>query len=456
MDPVNHPHESGQAKQYINTQSQHGFPGHAGNYSSTGTGDANSLRSMLPGNYAKSKGSSSAFFVSTAPTTADTATILRTSVGSSFSAHLTPFGHNKQETDAATTSTHSKGATTKAAMPCICCWASIQDLTRHYPKCSYIKGDWAFWAYPYTLEILRDGEAFTNHIKSFKPDEKRIEIISARPKPYVSARIWATQYPKHAIIRQLVNTVFEYFNANPGLADQWKALNNDELIPILNSDVDVRKVLNLSSMMLRRRTAPGSDRLVEEVSIDQHQRIFRADATVVTKSSSTQSDISSKRRRRNDTPNPYTALEIVNKDANVEIGDASFDSAELAAHQQQQLAGENQGRSFCSGGVIAHPPSLPRAPPPANAMPTVGTSIALGGQTEWMPAAPNNISSNPAEVLYGMQDYFTYRDGLQPPPQMPQTLLERQSVGAPTGANDLFSASYYYNPDDSDAIYWES
>lgn len=256
--------------------------------------------------------------------------------------------------------------------------------------------------------------------------------------------------------RQLVNIVFEYFIANPGLADQWKALNNGELIPNLNSGFNVREVLKLSSMMLRRRTAPGSDRWVKEVSIDQLQRIFRADATVFTKAS-TKSGVSSKKRRRTDTPVRYTALEIVNKDTNVEIGDARLDSAELAARQQQQLVEQNQERSLRFGGVVVHSPSASSTPTPANVVPTAHTPIALGGQTQRTFVVPNNISSNSAGVQYRQHYYSTDHSGLQPPPPMPQMLQQGQSVNVFTGGNELANASTNDdNLEGSHPDYWDS
>lgn len=177
------------------------------------------------------------------------------------------FGDNRQETDVATASTQPDGATTKTAMYCVRCWKPIKELTRHFPVCSYIKGDWAFWACPYTLEVFRDREAFINHIKSYKPDEKRIAVTISI---YVTARDWAMDFSEAAKTRQLVNTIFHYFNANPRLAEEWKALNGGELLPDLNNVADVGNILKQSSILRRRSPAE------EEVSIDKLGQVFRA------------------------------------------------------------------------------------------------------------------------------------------------------------------------------------
>ena len=176
------------------------------------------------------------------------------------------FGDSRQETDVATASTQLDGATTKPAMYCVCCWKPIKELTRHFPVCSYIKGDWAFWACPYTLEVFRNQEAFINHIKSYKSDEKRIAVTESI---YVTARDWAMDFSEAAKTRQLVNTIFHYFNANPRLAEEWKALHGGELLPDLNNVADVGNILKQSSIL--RRRSP-----VEEISIGNLQQVFRA------------------------------------------------------------------------------------------------------------------------------------------------------------------------------------
>lgn len=171
----------------------------------------------------------------------------------SSSAHSTVFGDNRQGTAATVASTESTSATPKSAMSCVCRWKSIDDLTRHYRKCSYIKGDWAFWACPYTLEgIFRDRQASINHIKSFKPVEKR---IAATETLHVTALDWAMDYTRDAKKRQLENTVLGYFDANPTLFEDWKYLNRGELIPdVVNAAdlADVDKILKLSSILRRR------------------------------------------------------------------------------------------------------------------------------------------------------------------------------------------------------------
>ena len=360
--------------------------------------------------------------------------------------------HKQEETAVATASTQANGSVKKAAMVCVCCWTPIQDLTRHYRTCSYIQGDWAFWACPYTLETLHDKEAFKNHIKSFKPDEKRIAVT---PNFYVTARTWAMRWSGAAKKRQLVNTVFAYFNDNPGLVDEWKALNNGELVPNLNNGVDVGEVLEQSSTMLRRRSTTGFGHLVEQLSIDELRDAFYAGNKAVTKTP-TELDAPSKKRRRNDTPVSFTALEFVNKEVKVKIGDARFNGAELAHHQQQQLGGQNPECSLGFGGVLVHSPSILGALAPVDAASTPHAPTTLGYQTQRTFFAPNNVSSNPAEVQYGLQNYLTNNSGVELPPAIPQRLQQRQGVDVPAGVKDPSSTSDDCNQEDDDLDYWIS
>ena len=253
------------SNQYTNAQDRHSLSGPAGNHNSTQTGYANSLRTMLSGSSTRSNIPSPTSFA-LASTTANTASTSRTSFGSSSSGYPMAFGDNRQETDVATASTQPDDATTKTAMCCVCCWKPKQELTKHYPRCPYIKGDWAFWACPYTLEVFRNQEAFINHIKSYKSDEKRIAVTESI---YVTARDWAMDFSEAAKTRQLVNTIFHYFNANPRLAEEWKALHSGELLPDLNNVGDVGEILKQSSILRRRSPT-------EEVSIGNLRQVFRA------------------------------------------------------------------------------------------------------------------------------------------------------------------------------------
>lgn len=323
-----------------------------GNYHSTDIGDANSPRTILSDTSTRSSVPSQDSFAS-ASTTANTASTSRTSLGLSSSAHSMASGHTRQETVVATASTQTGSANTKPTMYCVCCWKSNADLTRHYrERRLYIHGNWAFWACPYTSEVFGDQQAFINHMKSFKFDEKRIAVTQT---VYVTPRDWAVHFAEDAKKRQLVNTVLAYFCENPGLAREWKALNNGELVPDVNNVGDVGKILAQSSI-LRCRPPLGSAHSVQTVSIEQLRQLLQAGKAVV-----------------NSIPVPYNALQIVNRGSRVTIGDAHFDSAELAERQQQQLYREDQERSFRYGGIFVHSQSGTAALAPTNTSSTART-----------------------------------------------------------------------------------
>ena len=217
MSLADQSHESHGSNQYPNAQDRHSFSVPTDNYNIVENDDSNSLRTMLSGISTRSTGSSipSRTSLASASTTANTASTLRTSMGSSSS-------QLRQEADVATAPTQPDRATTKAVMYCVGCWEPKGGLTKHYHKCVYIQGNWAFWACPYTLEVFRDQQAFINHIKSFKPDEKRV----ARKQDYVTARDWAIEFSEDAKKRQLVNTIFAYFDDNPRLIEQLSTVES--------------------------------------------------------------------------------------------------------------------------------------------------------------------------------------------------------------------------------------
>lgn len=352
----------------------------------------------------------------------------------------------------ATSSTRPEGATEKAAMYCVCCWERKQELAKHPPRCPYIKGDWAFWACPYTFYVSHNREVFINHIKSFKPDEKRIEVTEAIS---VTARDWAIEFSEDAKKRQLVNTVFAYFNANPRLAKEWKAFNNDNLVPDLNNVANAGKIL-IQSSMLRRRFPRDPPRSAKEVSIDQLRQLFQVGTKAGAKTQA-QSDVSSNERQLNSTPVRYNALKIVNKDAQVAIGDAHFGSDELAERQQQQLNGHNQERSLRYGGVFVHSRSGTEALAPTNTSPTACTPSTSANQTQEPYSVPNNVSSNPSAAQYGLQNNFIAHGGSELPPPVPQTLQQTQSANVLAGADGPSNASVDYSSDgDVDQAFWES
>lgn len=335
-----------------------------------------------------------------------------------------------------TSSTRPDSATEKAAMYCVCCWEPKQELTKHYPRCPYIKGPWAFWACPYTFYVSHNREVFINHIKSFKPDEKRIEVTKT---DHVTARDWAVKHSEDAKKRQLVNTVFAYFDANPELLEEWKARNNGQLVPDLNNVGDIGSILTRSSI-LRRHPPLGSTHTVKEVSIDQLQQLFQAGKAVV-----------------NSIQLRYNALDIVNSGSRVTIGDAHFDSAELAERQQQQLCQENQERFFGFGGVVVHSPSDTEAPVPTNTSPTARIPSMLANQTQETYVVPNDVSSNPAAIQYGLQNDIMDHSGFEPPPPFPQTMQQTQSANVVAGANGPSNASINYSLDgDVDPAFWKS
>jgi hypothetical protein len=291
---------------------------------------------------------------------------------------------------------------------------------------------------------LRDREAFTNHIKSFKPDEKRVAVTQTI---YVTARDWAMEFSEDAKKRQLVNTVFAYFDANPRLVDQWKALNNGELVPDLNNVADVSKILEESSI-LRQLPHSGSGHSVGEVSIAQLRQVFQAGTKAGAKIQ-TQPDITSKKRGRNNTPVPYTALEIVDKDGQVTIGDAHFDGAEFAEHRQQQLGGQDEERSFRFGGVVVHSPSDTGDLAPAN----LAATTQIPGTFEGPFQGTYAVANNAAEAHYGLQDFLMDHSGFELPPPVPQTLQQTQSADLPATANDPSNATDDY---DLDPDFWNS
>jgi hypothetical protein len=229
-------------------------------------------------------------------------------------------------------------------MPCVCCWKDFKDLGKHYPYCPYIRGDWTFWASPYLCTIVfYNQEAFTQHIKSFKPDNIHIE---STPHNYVTPRTWTTHSREDAMKRQLMNTLYEHFRINPEFSDKWQVLNDGDMTPNLNNVADIGEVLNKCSELLR--SARSGDK--KESPIPQLKQIFLMQTEAVTEIS-TQPGLSRKRRRKFSVS--YTALDSIKpiNEVKVEFGENCFMEGfefpllphfpQITQHEQDALANPN-------------------------------------------------------------------------------------------------------------------
>jgi hypothetical protein len=81
----------------------------------------------------------------------------------------------------------------------------------------------------------------------------------------------------------------------------------------------------------------------------------------------------------------------------------------------------------------------------------------FANQTRETHVVSNNVSSNPAEVQYRLQDDLRDHGGIGLPPPVPQTMQQTQSANVFAGANDASNAPVDYSLDgDVDPAFWKS
>lgn len=333
-------------------------------------------------------------------------------------------------------------------MPCVCCWGNFKDLSKHYPHCPYIRGDWTFWASPYQCTIVYDDrDAFTEYIKSFKPDKGYIE---STPSKYVSPRDWTTDSREDAMRRQLMNTLYEYFRTNSIFSDKWQVLNDGDMIPDLDNVDDIGKALADCSKLLR--SAPSGVEITSPIS--ELKQIFGINTEAVDEIITPPAGLG--KRRRNMSVS-YTALDSIKPidKVKVEIGDTGFTGADFAQHQRRQIAAcetpQNQYPILAFGGVV-QVDSASNTLGSSNLMPAGGipnASIPLRDQIQAMEAFLGNLPSDAAENQYGSQNY-----PMEDMPHFPQTTQLEQ--GALANQHSDSAASNAVNDFDRWYLNWQA
>lgn len=339
-----------------------------------------------------------------------------TSLKASSFAHATT-----TQITAAVPPTRLKASSGPLLLRCACCWGEFEVLHTHYPTCPGLRGDWDFWASPYHSALsFYNRDAFETHLKSFEfcPDNLYIE---STPRHYVTPRAWTTLLRYHAMERQLMNILYEYFRINTEFANEWQLLNDGYMSPNLNNLKNMHHVLDQCTELLCR-TQPGN---VKVSPIPQLKDLFDIDTEGVTEIP-TQPARWSKKREMSVSFNALKFLTSTDQvRVEVKVADTGFTEAALARHQQDQIGEQDQNCHLSMGGVM-HADSQWSASGSSDAAPAGSISNApypLGHQTQLTNRIPYETSNGLAEAQYGTQVYST--DDTNVPPQ---TLQQGQNA----------------------------